>query len=228
MADEKTPPAESQDTGAKSVEQVMAELKATNERLNTLEKQNKDKEEMIGRQSNEIGELRKKMVDPTSKEPQVDDEEVAEVMEEVKKLGLDNETARFNAELLVKAGRRRDARRMMADTIDIIQEWQEDGKLPEFESVQTEVMNEFQTRKLAPTARKNAKLLKDCYEVVIKRKADAMKEKNKDESEAQRSAKIEAGSQPPPGGAKAPTPDEDRAMLDSIKNAGTSKESVFF
>jgi len=227
MEETQKAPGESSDTPeVKTVEQVISELKATNSRLATLEKQNKDKEEMIGRQSNEIGELRKK-VNPEPHPNVIDDEEIADVAREFESEGLDKETAIFNAKLVVKAGRKRDARKVMQETIDIVEEQIAEGKLPEFEANQTEIMEEFKSRKIAPTARKNAKTLRDCYEIVIKRKAEKLKDGKQMEDDKSRGAMIDRQTLAP-GGGKQAEPNESAKTTDAIKNAGPQRSSVFF
>ena len=227
MAEEQKPPEASSDTAeVKTVEQVIAELKATNSRLATLEKQNKDKEEMIGRQSTEIGELRKK-VTPETPPTQVEDEEVADVANDFKAAGLDPETATFNAKLVVMAGRKRDSRKVIYEAIDIVQEQIDEGKLPEFEANQAEIMEELKNRKLAPTARRTAKILRDCYEIVIRRKADKLKGDKQLEDEKSRTAIIDKQTLAP-GSGKTAEPTDATKFTDSIKNAGPQRSSVFF
>ena len=61
MPEEIKSPPQGEDTAKpKSAEELMTDLKKANETLVTLQKQVKDKEEFIGKQSTEIGELRKK------------------------------------------------------------------------------------------------------------------------------------------------------------------------
>ena len=220
------------DTGSKpkTTEELMAELAEVNKRTATLEKQVKDKEEFVNRQATEIGELRKRIpAAPKSEAEQViEDEEVAEVAKDFKSMGLDDENAKFNAELVVRAGRKREARKMMGEVIDIIDEQIEEGKLPEFVENQNEIMEEFKTRKLAPTARKNIKLLKTCYETVIKRKAEALSKGKEQETEKEREARIAQAGIPPAGGGKPNAADTaDEEMRKSIRNAGSSGNSVF-
>jgi hypothetical protein len=231
MPDEKTPP-EGQDTGVqKTAEQVVAELKAENEK--TL-KRLKDQEEMIGRQSTEIGELRKK-VNPEPKPDAPDkDELVEEIYQDLRKDGLDEETARYNAKILAKSGvkiiDKRLGDRMMAEVVDLVEEAMEEKKIDEsvYKENEADILSEFRGRKLAPTARKNYKILRECYENVTRRKADALRSVKEKEDADKRDKDIANGSIPPAGTRQPVTSDDDKKAVEAIRNAGTKRGSAFF
>ena len=227
MAEENKAP-ENQET-PKSAEQVVAELKAENELLN---KRVKDKEEMIGKQSTEIGELRKKSEPPPKAEPQ-NDELVEEIYRDLKADGLDDDTARYNAKILARSGRKTFVgeldRRMMSEVVDLVEEAMEEKKIDEsiYKDNETEILSEVRARKLAPTARKNYKILRDCYDIVTRRKADALRAQKETEDAGKRDGLIAASNQPAGGGHKS-APADDKQATDSIRNAGTKRENAFF
>ena len=231
MPEDTKPPVVGQDTGKqKTAEEVVAELKADKEKL---EKQLKDKDEFIGRQSTEIGDLRKKNVPEPKSEPQDKDELVEEIYEDLRKEGLDEETARYNAKILAKSGVRiidkRLGERMMAEVIDLVEEAMEEKKIDEaiYKENEANILSEFKARKLAPTARKNYKILRDCYDIVTRRKADTLRTQKEKEDALKRDALIAEGTQPPSGG-KAPVSDEDKKTVDAIRDAGPKRGSAFF
>jgi len=230
MADEQKPPVEGQET-VKKPEEVLAELKAENEKL---AKRVKDQEEMVGRQSTEIGELRKRIPEEKPKsEPQDKDELVEELTRELKADGLDEETARYNAKILAKSGSRvvnkQLNERMMAEVVDLVDEAMDEGKIDKkiYEENETEILSEFKARKLAPTARKNYKIIRDCYDNVVRRKAEILRTEKEKEEAKKRDELIAEGGQPPAGGKPTPT-DEEKQTVESIRNAGTKRGSAFF
>jgi len=228
---EYTPPVEGQDTGKQETpEEVVARLKAENDKLNKVVK---DKEEFIGRQSTEIGELRKKTAPEPKPDAQDKDDLVESIYEDLRKDGLDEETARYNAKILAKSGVRvidkRLNERMMSEVVDLVEEAMEEKKIDEaiYKENEAEILSEFKSRKLAPTARKNYKILRDCYDIVTRRKADALRSQNEREEAEKRDKSIASVGQPQ-GGTKTEAPEEDKAYVDAIRNAGSKKGSAFF
>jgi hypothetical protein len=224
-----TPP-DGQDTGkVKTADEIVAEVKAENEKLS---KQLKDKDEFIGRQSTEIGELRKKSV-PEPKSTQDKDELVEGIYEDLRKDGLDEETARYNAKILAKSGIRvidkRLNERMMSEVVDLVEEAMEEKKIDEgiYKENEADILSEFQSRKLAPTARKNYKLLRECYDNVVRRKAETLRTAKEQEDAKKRDDLIAAGGQPPAGGRNVPSGNEDKTP-ENIRNAGANRGSAFF
>jgi hypothetical protein len=231
MPEDQKPPEGSPDTAPKTTEQVLAEIKAQNEALN---KRLKDQEEMIGRQSTEIGELRKKTSPEPKPEPQDKDELVEELTQELKKDGLDEETARYNARILAKSGiriiDRRLNERMMTEVVDLVEEAMEEKKIDEsvYKENEAEILSEFKSRKLAPTARKNYKILRDCYDIVTRRKADTLRTQKEKEEAEKRDKDIAAQGQPPAGAGRQDAPVEDKKATNAIRNAGSKRDSAFF
>lgn len=230
MAEEIKAPPEGQDTGKKTAEEVVAELKAENEKLNKVVK---DKEEFIGRQSTEIGELRKKTQPEPKPEPQDKDELIEGIYQDLRADGLDEETARYNAKILAKSGVRvidkRLNERMMSEVVDLVEEAMEEKKIDEsvYKENESEILSEFKARKLAPTARKNYKILRDCYDIVTRRKAETLRTQKEKEDTEKRDKEIAAGGQPPAGG-RPQTSDDDKKATEAIRNAGTKRGSAFF
>jgi len=237
---EKVPDGQEQkpETEQKSAEEQLADVKAENERL---EKQVKDKETFIGKQSSEIGELRKfkndnqsLIEDAQTSKGEVQDKLVAKIADKLKAKGYTGEEAQANAETLADVTRTiMDADRkklVMSETIDLVEEAMEDGKIDKalFSENENEVMAEFNNRKLAPTARGNFRLMKQCYDDVIRRKADKVREERKGKDEANRDAQI-AGQELPAGGKKEQaSADEDQKARDAIKGAGSNRSNAFF
>ena len=227
--DPKVPPASDPATGTKTAEQVVAELKADNERLTKVVK---DKEEFIGRQSTEIGELRKSQPEPKP-DPQDKDELVEEIYQDLKAEGYDEETARANAKVLAKSGvrifDRRLNERVMAEVVDLVDEAMEEGKIDKkiYEENENEILAEFRARKLAPTARKNYKIIRDCYDIVTRRKAETLRTQKEKEDAEKRDKDIAAGGQPQ-SGRPVSTPEDDKKAVEAIRDAGTKRNSAFF
>lgn len=230
--DLKTPPQKEETGQPKSAEELMTELKKTNEKLSTLEKQVKDKEEFIGKQSTEIGELRKHISGKdTSKDSDKDaDPEVKEVAEEFMKKGLDEETAKYNAEILISFDRKRASKRVMNETTDLILEAIDEGKVDKkvFDETKDDVIAEYNNRKLTLSPRQNYKIFRDCMDIVVKRKADEIRKQNEKKDESKREGLIDEQGQAPGGGAKPPEPDQDKTARDSIRNAGRPRDNAFF
>jgi len=228
----KNPPPGGPGTGEqKTSEQVVAELKAENEKLS---KQVKDKEAFIGQQSTEIGELRKKTVPEPKDEPQDKDDLIEEIVRDLKAEGLDDETARYNAKILARSGTKttdkRLNERMMSEVVDLVDEAMEEKKIDEsiYKDNESEILSEFKARKLAPTARKNYKILRDCYDIVVRRKAETLRSQKDKEDAEKRDAAIAEGQQPPSGGRKPVVPEDDKKAVENIRNAGTKRDSAFF
>lgn len=231
MPDEQTPPVVLPDTGkVKTTEEVVAELKVENEKL---AKRVKDQEEMVGRQSTEIGELRKKTTPEPKPEPQDKDELIDELTRDLKADGLDEETARYNAKILAKSGLRvidkRLNERMMSEVVDLVEEAMEEKKIDEgiYKENEAEILSEFKARKLAPTARKNYKILRDCYDIVTRRKGEILRTEKEKEEAAKRDALI-AGGQQPPSGRRMPETGDEKKVVDAIRNAGVRRDNAFF
>lgn len=230
MPEEIKPPVVGQAT-VKTSEEVIAEVKAENDKL---AKQLKDKDEFIGRQSTEIGELRKKASPEPKPEPEGKDELVEEIYEDLRKEGLDEETARYNAKILAKSGVRiidkRLNERMMSEVVDLVEEAMEEKKIDEkiYKENEQDILSEFKARKLAPTARKNYKILRDCYNIVTGRKADTLRIEKEKEETTKRDALIAAGQQPQGGTGKPVPTDEENKKREAIRNAGPKRDSVFF
>ena len=231
MPEEITPTPEVPGTVAKTADQIVAELKAENDALN---KRVKDKEDMIGRQSTEIGELRKKTAGEPKEGPQDKDELIEEITRDLKADGLDEETARYNAKILARSGMKtidkRLNERMMAEVVDLVEEAMEEKKIDEsiYKDNEPEILSEFKARKLAPTARKNYKILRDCYDIVTRRKAETLRTQKEKDDAVKRDILIADGQQPPSGGHHAPASDEDKKATDSIRQAGTKRDNAFF
>ena len=229
---EEKPAVEGQDKGkeTKSVENVIAEIRIENEKLTKMVN---DSQTMINRQAGEIGELRKK-VNPKPQESEDKDELVEEIYEDLRKDGLDEETAHYNAKILMKSGvmviDKKLNERMMSEVVDLVEEAIEerkiDGKI--FEENETEIMSEFKSRKLAPTARKNYKILRDCYDIITRRKADALRQENEKLEAEKRDKLIAEGNQPPSGKRSPVESDEDKKAVESIRLAGVKRDSAFF
>lgn len=224
----KTPPV-GQETGKKP-EEVIAELKADKEKL---EKQVKDKDEFIGRQSTEIGDLRKKSQTETKPETQEDkDELIEELTRELKADGYTEENARDTAKTLAKSGLRIVSKqlneRMMVEVVDLVEEAMEEKKIDEaiYKENEKDILDEFKARKLAPTARKNYKILRDCYDIVTRRKADTLRSQKEKEATEKRDKEIAGVAQPPSGGK--PPSEEDKKETDAIRSAGSKRSSAFF
>lgn len=214
----------------KSVNDVLAEIRAENEKIN---KRIKDQESFIQRQAAEIGELRKGKGTPQDA-PQEKDELVESLVADLKADGLDEETARYNAKILAKSGvkvlERKMNERMMHEVIDLVDEAMEENKIDRkaFEENEADIMSEFRARKIAPTARKNYKIVKDCYDIIIKRKAEALRKSTEQGQLQDRDKSIAEGGQPPPGTKNAPAEDEAKKVMESIMGAGTKRSGVFF
>lgn len=213
----------------KSVNDVIAEMRAENEKIN---KRLKDQEEFINRQASEIGELRKKTGSET--QPEGKDDLVESLVAELKAEGLDEETARYNAKILAKSSSRvldkRLNERMMNEVVDLVDEAMDEGKIDRklFEENEKSIMDDFKGRKVAPTARKNYKILRECYDIAIKRKAESLRKENEQkDAEAKQKAAAE-GAIPPVGPKGTPGVDDDKAVLESIRGAGKPRSSVFF
>jgi len=235
MAEEQKPPVEGQDTG-KTAEEVVAEAKAEAERYKKeaelAEERRKNAELLMSRQATELGELRKKS--EPKPEPKDKDELVEEIYQDLRADGLDEETARYNAKILAKSGVRvidkRLNERMMSEVVDLVEEAFEEKKIDEkiFKENEEAIMSEFKARKLAPTARKNYKILRDCYDTVVRRKADALRSENEKVESEKRDNLIAEGSQPPSGSRNLPDSDEAAKHTESIRNAGVKRNSAFF
>jgi hypothetical protein len=203
------------------------------EEVTRLEKMVNDSQEMIKRQAAELGELRKSQ---PKEQPQNDapDPLQEELTRELEAEGLDRETAIYNAKILSKAGIRTVNKvlgeRMMNDVVDLVDEAMDDGKIDKavFTENEATIMSEFKARKLAPTARKNYKILKDCYEIVMKRKAETLKQENERKSTEDRDKLISSGQVPQGGPKNIPDSNDDSKQLESIRNAGAKRSSVFF
>lgn len=231
MAEEVKPP-EGQET-VKTVEQVMAELKVEREAREKAEKQVKDKDEFIGRQSTEIGELRKKTTPEPKPEPQDKDGLIEEIYQDLRTEGLDEETARYNAKILAKSGvkiiDKRLNERMMGEVVDLVDEAMDEGKIDKkvYQENEEEILSEFKARKLAATPRKTYKILRDCYDIVTRRRAETLRIE-KDKEDAGKRDKNIAETGQPAGGGKQVASDEDKQTIADIRNAGTKRNSAFF
>lgn len=220
-----TPPA---DTG-KSAE----ELKKSNDRVAELERQHEEDQKMIGRQSTEIGELRKKEPVIKPPEPEIKDDDIKELAEDFIKKGLSEADAKFNAEVLIGFEKKRVSKKLQNDTLELIEESIEDGAIDRkvFDENKDEIYREFQGRRLAPTARKNLRTFKDCVEIVVKRKADRMKEDEKRKDEEKRTGLINEGAQPTEPSrreeAQKKEDDERRKEIEEAK-PGDRGSSVFY
>jgi len=218
----------------KSADEILKELKAEKERL---EKRAKDQETFIGKQASEIGELRKKVKVDLTPKPEENSAErdalEAELTEDLKRQGYDETSAKDNAKILSQFGRkaveREFGKRVMSEVVDMIEDALEEGKIDRkvFDENKDDVLAEFNKRKLAPTARKNFRSFKECYEIVAKRKADALRAERKPEDEKKREAAIGDAGSPPPAGREQST-SEEKAKLDAIRNAGPRRDSAFF
>jgi len=227
-----------QDTGVMSAEDLKRQLEEANRERETLQKRVKDQETMIGKQSTEIGSLRKReLIEKTKSAPEGEkDELLDELKTELMKEGYSEDDAMTNAKILTKSTNkiieRRENQKMMNDVLDLIEENLDEGKLDRkvFEENQDAVMDEFRGRKLAPTARKNFRIFKDCYEAVIRRKADAMKQQRKEGDETKREALIGEGQIPPPGAnQEGKLTSEEEEVAKKIREAGPKHDSeVFF
>jgi len=229
------------DTETKSAEQLMKEIKEANEREALLKKQLQDKEAFIGKQSTEIGTLRKFREENSDLIEQAKtatgdkkDALVDELSKELVSQGYSEDDAKINAEILAKSTNKvLDARRskeMKIDIYDLLDEAFEEDKIDKniFNEHEVEIWNEVEKRRPALTARKNFKIIKECYESIIKKKAEKMKEERKPQDEANRDALIDENKQPQ-GGNKQQEADADKKLSDSIMNAGRkASESVFF
>lgn len=209
------------------------EIKKISDRVAELERQHEEDQKMIGRQSTEIGELRKKT--ETSLKPpsdtEIKDEDVNELTEDFRKKGMTEEDARFNAEILVGFERKRASKRLQNETLDLIEEEIEDGRIDKkiFDENKDDIYKEFQARKLAPTARKNLRLFKDCVEIVAKRKADQLKENERKKDEENRDTLINEGTQPTdPSRREEARKKEDDEARRRIREARTGRDSTVF
>ena len=232
MPEEIKSPPPSGDTGVKTAEQLMAELKIANEKATTLEKQVKDKDEFIGKQSTEIGELRKNTEKPQETvTSEIEDTEIKELTEDFKKKGMDEETAKFNAEILIGFDRKRTSKKIMSDTTDLIIEAIDENRIEKkiFDENKDDAIAEYNTRKLTLSPRQNFKIFKDCLDIVVKKKADKLKQETKETEEEKRARLIAEQAQPSGGGVK-PTAEEDtdKKARESISGAGVKRDSVFF
>ena len=239
--DIKNPPAGSPDTGKKSAEELEKELEQAKKDMEDIDKRLKEKEAFIGKQSTEIGELRKfqsenkDLIDKIKSTPSGEkkDSLIDELASELIKEGYSEEDAKQNAKILAKTSSKiiqaEFNKRMMNDVVDLLDESLDEGKLDRkvFDENNEEVMREFRGRILAPTARQNFKILKDCYQIVIRRKADEMKVKNQESEEEKRNAAINAGSPPPPAGKSPAGKDEDTAKRESILSGRPESSELF-
>lgn len=234
MEEKVTPPEvspEVKDTPPKDTEKSAEEIKKEyDDKIALLEKQLKDKDTFIGKQSTEIGELRKTTEKPEEINEEKIEEEVAEVAKDLEKDGMSKEDAIYNAKILVGFDKKRMGKRVMNETIDLIDEDLDEGKIDRklFEENQTEIMAEFRERKLAPTARKNLKIFRKCFNDVIKRKADKLREDEKKKSEEKRDGLIDETLQPDKGKREEIIKANDQKQRDAIKNAGVKRDSAFF
>ena len=219
------------DTGGKSVEELAKELETAKARL-------KEQEVMIGKQSTEVGETRaeiaklKAQIDKPKPEEDTKggDEEILEVAKDLEKDGMSKEDALYNAKILVGFDKKRMGKRVMNETIDLVDEALDDGRIDRklFEENQSEIMEEFKERKLAPTARKNFKIFKKCFEDVVKRKADKLREDEKKKSEEKRDGLIDETSQPDKGKREEIIKANDEKAREEIRGAGVKRDSAFF
>lgn len=228
--EKKNPPTEVVDTGDKKVssaeEGLAKKVKTLEEEKETLNKRLKDKDEMIGKQSSEIGDLRKEKP-PEGEKVDSDVDELAKSLE--KEEGMDRDTALYNAKLLIKTDRKLQSKRMMNDVSDMIEDAVDEGKIDKkiFEENQDAIFQEFRGRKVAPTARKNFRIFRDCVDVVTKRKAEELRKANEKPSEEKRTDLINAGAQAPGGGAEVKDTAAEKEK-ENIRNAGTNREGAFF
>lgn len=218
------------DTKEKSVEELEKALEIANVRL-------KEQEVMIGKQSTEVGETRaeiaklKEQLKPKPEEETAgEDEEILEVAKDLEKDGMSKEDAIYNAKILVGFDKKRMGKRVMNETIDLVDEALDDGRIDKklFEENQAEIMAEFKERKLAPTARGNFKIFKKCFDDVVKRKADQLREEEKKKSEEKRDGLIDETSQPDKGKREEIFKKEDDKQREEIRKAGPKRESTFF
>jgi len=227
--------AQAQDTGKqKSAEEVIAELKAEKDRL---EKQVKDKDAFIGRQSSELGELRRIKEDIGKKPPETKEEKNA-LVETVKKRliarGYDEQSAKDNAEILVEEGSTivdiRLKERAKEEVIDRIQDGFERGEIDEkvWNENISEIMAEVDKRKIPATPNAYYRMVREIYKDVVKKKADGMRETEKQKMEENRDGKIADTSIPPKTKEDKQAEDEEKKARDAIKGAGAPKDSVFF
>jgi len=119
---------------------------------------------------------------------------------------------------------------MMAEVVDLVEEAMEEKKIDEaiYKENEADIIFEFKTRKLAPTARKNYKILRDCYEIVTMRKANTLRTQKEKEEAEKRDKEIAAGAQPSGGDGQRPPSDEDKKTVEAIRNAGSKRGSAFF
>lgn len=247
MEDEKTPPVENKEgqvtpTPKDTGEVADDKLKEAEAKIEKLNKQIKDKESHIGKQSTEIGELRNfksenqglidKVKEATGEHK---DELSTQLVESLVKDGMTQEDAEYNAKILTKGTisilDQRDKKRVENDTLDMIEDALDDGKIDDkfYDENKAEINAEFRTRKVSPTARQNFRTYIKCYKDVVKRKADAIKGKEEAKDEKNREALISGQDTPPPGGKTPAVNDEAKKTVDGIKGAGNKKGSnVFF
>lgn len=245
MEEKKDPPEanpEGQDTGkkdtGKSAEERLKEVEIERAELEKRIKHFENLEKLYGKQTEELGELRKKVeeIDKNKKTVEEDTSELEkEIIADLMKDGMDEDTAKYNAKLLAKMGNKIFTRgkkgEMMTEVIDLIDEALEENKLDKsaFKENENEIMKEFEGRKLAPTARRNFRIFRECYDIVIKRKADKMREEKAETDESKREAQIAEGAIPSSGTRTKEAEEEDEKRKRSIREADKREtDSVFF
>jgi len=227
---------EPKDTEGQSAERIK-ELEAKAAKAEILEKQIKEKESFIGKQSTGIGELRKELAQlrsqleekekpKSSKEP----EDLQETVEFLKSEGYNEEDAIANAKILDKFDKTRTTKRVKAETMELIEEAFEDGLLDKniYEESKDDILKEWRGRKQGDSARKNLRIFKDCYNIVLKKKADELRKIEEEKSEKKRDALIASSATPSPT-EKKKAEDEEKQAKDQIRNAGPERgKSAFF
>lgn len=232
---------ENTDTGAKSAEDMVKELTEQNAKtakeLEDANKRVQEKESFIGKQGSELGELRKlrEDMDKLKADSSGTKNELVDKMKSklMKERGMDEETAKYNATLLVEDGGEivdnKMKQRSEQDFIDMVEDSLEDGVIDRktFDENEAEIIAEFKSRKLTPTARGNFRIFKKVAKEVIQKKADVLKEENNKESEEKRDGMI-AGTTQPQSKRKQEEVEAEKKETDSILNAGSNRNNTFF
>jgi len=241
------PPAKEQDTGkgsgegqksAKTVEELQTDLATLKAEKETLEKRLSDKDDMINKQGNEVGELRKQIGEHAEvlnrfrgdDSKKTENSILTEIAEKMQKNDptLSKENALYNAQIVTEGyNTLRQKERIQEITNDALDRL-EDAFESKHDSLdrkiwgenKDDIMTEYNRLKVSKSGREMAKNLRWAYEQVVKRKADVMRKEKGELSEEERQKAIDEQTVGVTQKTKKQREDEDTKARNDIKNAG--------
>ena len=220
---------------ADDVETLKKQLAEVEKSKTDYETRLKDRDETLGRQSRELGELRKFREEIAKKKEDTDKsdaEKLAEhLMETEPEAYLDKANALYSAKLMLakdkyreKQSRESRHKEMVDEGLELINDDFEDGKMKKdiFTEHEKEIWSEVDKFKLPKTARAMRRLVREAYQNVKRKKADAMRDAKRTQEEIDRDKMIDGQRQPDAKKAQKLMEDAEEKEKKDISSAGTN------